>query len=78
MSKIEPIAMNVNRSAAEYLSVGRTSLYQLKSQNKIKYFKIGGCLRFRKVDLEEFVEQQVAKAKQGNKTTRMALTVKHT
>ena len=60
-SKIEPIAMNVNQ-AAEYLSIGRTSLYQLKSQNKIKYFKIGSCLRFRKVDLEEFVEQQVAKA----------------
>ena len=50
------------QEAAKYLSIGKTKLYELKSKNQIKYVKIDSSLRFRKVDLEEFVNKQIEKS----------------
>jgi excisionase family DNA binding protein len=50
------------QEAAKYLSIGKTKLYELKSKNRIKYVKIGKSLRFRKIDLEEFIDKQIAKS----------------
>ena len=50
------------QEAAKYLSIGKTKLYELKSKNRIKYVKIDSSLRFRKVDLEEFVNKQIDKS----------------
>ena len=36
--------------------------YELIDENKIKVIKIGKSLRFRKVDLEEFIDKQIAKS----------------
>ena len=41
--------------AAKTLRISRTKLYELKSQNRLKFVKIGHTLRFRPQDLEEFV-----------------------
>ena len=41
--------------AAKTLRISRTKLYELKSQNRLKFVKIGHALRFRPKDLEDFV-----------------------
>ena len=41
--------------AAKTLRISRTKLYELKSQHRLKFLKIGHALRFRPEDLEEFV-----------------------
>ena len=44
------------------LRIGRTYLHQLKSMNEIGYIKIGRRLRFRRKDLDEYIEKLAKKA----------------
>jgi len=43
--------------AAEQLRISKAHLYDLKARQKIRYVKIGRCLRFRMADLEAFVAE---------------------
>ena len=43
----------------EYLGISRPTLYRLISGRKIPFCKIGGVLRFRKDDIEKYVNDSV-------------------
>ncbi len=49
-------------SAAKYLSIKKSSLYQLCMRKKIPVVKIGNLNRFRKSDLDDFISQNVVEA----------------
>ncbi|MGW3494005.1 helix-turn-helix domain-containing protein [Streptomyces sp. NPDC001020] len=42
--------------AAEALSIGRSTVYELMAEGTLKYIKLGRTRRIRRVDLEAFVE----------------------
>ncbi len=66
--KIEKLHKNSNdglmdmESAAEYLSIKKSSLYQLCMRKQIAVVKIGRLNKFRKPDLDDFISQNVVKA----------------
>ncbi|MFF7371952.1 helix-turn-helix domain-containing protein [Streptomyces tricolor] len=41
--------------AAEALSIGRSTLYELMAEGVVKYIKLGRCRRIRRADLETYV-----------------------
>ncbi|WTO35919.1 helix-turn-helix domain-containing protein [Streptomyces achromogenes] len=41
--------------AAEALSIGRSTLYELMAKGVVKYIKLGRCRRIRRADLETYV-----------------------
>ena len=45
------------KQTSEYLGVKEATLYQWRSQGRIKYTKLHGCLRFDRLYLDEFVEE---------------------
>jgi excisionase family DNA binding protein len=53
-------ALLTAEEAAAYLTISRTYVYDLKGSGKLRHVKIGRCLRFRKIDLDAFIEAQLA------------------
>ncbi len=49
-------------SAAQYLGIKKSSLYQLCMRNQITRIKIGRLNKFRKSDLDNFINQNVVEA----------------
>ena len=49
-------------SAAKYLSIKKSSLYQHCMRKKITVVKIGRLNRFRKSDLNDFISQNIVEA----------------
>ncbi len=49
-------------SAAKYLCIKISSLYQLCMRKQITVVKIGRLNKFRKVDLDDFIKQNVVDA----------------
>ena len=49
-------------SAAKYLSIKISSLYQLCMRKQITVTKIGRLNKFRKADLDDFIKQNVVDA----------------
>ncbi len=49
-------------SAAEYLSIKKSSLYQITMRKQITVVKIGRLNRFRKSDLDDYISQNVLEA----------------
>ncbi|MFB7517427.1 helix-turn-helix domain-containing protein [Streptomyces sp. NPDC056144] len=45
------------QAAAEYLSLGRSTIYELMAANKLPYVKVGRIRRLRRVELDAFVAQ---------------------
>ncbi|BCM68490.1 MULTISPECIES: helix-turn-helix domain-containing protein [Streptomyces] len=45
--------------AAEALSIGRSTLYELMADGVVKYIKLGRCRRIRRADLEAYVANLV-------------------
>lgn len=43
--------------AAEYLSIKKSSIYQLTMKRAIPVIKVGRLVRFTKSDLDKFIEQ---------------------
>lgn len=41
----------------EYLGLSKPTLYRLVSERIIPFCKIGGSLRFRKIDIEKYIEK---------------------
>ena len=48
------------REVAEYLQVTERTLYRLAQQKKIPAFKVGNAWRFRREDLDRWIESQTA------------------
>lgn len=40
---------------AQMLQVSKHYIYQLKAERKIPFIKIGGCVRFRRSDVESWI-----------------------
>ena len=47
------------REAAEYLSISKLTLYALKGQGIIKFYKLGGSILVKVSELDEAVEKGV-------------------
>jgi len=47
------------RQASNYLNCRVKTVYQWVSQRKLKNIKLGGLLRFRQEDLDEFIQKNV-------------------
>jgi len=67
--KIEKLYKNNNddglldmESAAKYLCIKKSSLYQLCMRKRITVIKIGRLNKFRKTDLDDFIRQNVVDA----------------
>jgi excisionase family DNA binding protein len=52
------------QEVAEYLKLTEKTAYRLVSEGKLPGFKVGGSWRFKKVDLEEWIEKQKSKMEQ--------------
>lgn len=44
-------------TAAEYLSMPKSTLYQLKSKGHVPYHKVGCAIRFKRSDLDAHIEK---------------------
>ena len=54
------------KEVAEYLKLAEKTAYRLAAEGKLPGFKVGGSWRFRKVDVETWISNQMsAKQKQG-------------
>lgn len=49
-------------AAAAYLSVPRRYMYRLTSERRITYVKLGRMLRFRKADLDAYIDARLTRA----------------
>ena len=46
------------REVAEYLKLNEKTAYRFASEGKIPGFKVGGAWRFKKNDIEKWIEKQ--------------------
>jgi len=51
------------REVAEYLKLTEKTAYRLAAEGKIPGFKVGGAWRFRRGEIDKWIEQQSAEAK---------------
>jgi excisionase family DNA binding protein len=47
--------------AGEYLAVGRTTMYDLVAKGDLPTVKIRRCTRFKREDLEDYIESQTSR-----------------
>lgn len=47
------------KEVADYLKVTERTLYRLAQEGKIPAFKVGGSWRFRREDLERWIQNQI-------------------
>ena len=59
--------------AAAMLSLSRSTLYELMNRNQIKYIKIGRSTRFTQKQLDDFIQQIVAKAERRKKKSEFTV-----
>jgi len=48
------------KEVAEYLKLAEKTAYRLAAEGKLPGFKVGGSWRFKKEDLQQWIEQQKA------------------
>jgi excisionase family DNA binding protein len=53
------------REVAEYLKLAEKTTYRLAAEGKIPGFKVGGAWRFRKIDIDAWIEAKKAAARDG-------------
>lgn len=46
------------KQVAEYLQLAEKTAYRLAAEKKLPGFKVGGSWRFKRHDLEQWIEQQ--------------------
>jgi len=54
------------REVAEYLKLTEKTAYRLAADGTIPGFKVGGAWRFRKTDIDLWIEAKKAESKRGN------------
>ena len=55
------------KEVAEYLKLAEKTAYRLVAEGKLPGFKVGGSWRFRKFDIEEWINQQSISNKSQSK-----------
>ena len=73
MAAMEKLVFNVSdeiltiRQVAELLKINEKTTYKLASEGKIPGFKVGGSWRFRRSDLDRWIDEQrtASKAREG-------------
>jgi excisionase family DNA binding protein len=55
------------REVAEYLKLAEKTTYRLAAEGKIPGFKVGGAWRFRKVDIDAWIEAKKAATRDGGR-----------
>ena len=50
---------------AAYLKAGKRTVYRLAAEGKLPAFKLGGTWRFRRSDLDEWIESKLSKTDSG-------------
>lgn len=53
------------REVAAYLNVDDKTVYRLAKKGELPGFKVAGTWRFRKADIDEWIDQQKRAAKDG-------------
>ena len=48
------------KEVAEYLKLAEKTAYRLAAEGRLPGFKVGGSWRFKKEDLQQWIEQQKA------------------
>ena len=48
------------KNVAEYLKLAEKTAYRLAAEGKLPGFKVGGSWRFKKVDIESWIQNQKA------------------
>lgn len=56
------------QEAAEYLKVHPDTLFRWTSDGKVKYARLGNAIRFKKVDLDDFMERESVPAEKELRT----------
>lgn len=46
------------REVAEYLKINEKTAYRFAAEGKIPGFKVGGAWRFKRTDIEKWIEKQ--------------------
>lgn len=54
------------REVAEYLKLTEKTAYRLAADGTIPGFKVGGAWRFRKADIDLWIESKKSESKRGN------------
>lgn len=62
---------------AEALACSRSEVYALKDAGKLPFVKIGGMVRFRKEDIEEFIITNLVTSAEQAKTPLRLPRLKH-
>jgi excisionase family DNA binding protein len=52
------------KEVAEYLKLAEKTAYRLAAEGKLPGFKVGGSWRFKKVDIESWIEAKKASKKE--------------
>ena len=52
---------------ADYLRINKKTAYRLAADNKLPGFKVGGTWRFRRVDIEDWIEREASPKKDKKK-----------
>lgn len=60
--RVDPVLLDAE-AAAEYLAVNKRYLYRLTYEHRITHVKFGSLLRFRKSDLDAYIEQRLHRAR---------------
>ncbi|MCA9473537.1 MAG: helix-turn-helix domain-containing protein [Pseudomonadales bacterium] len=54
------------KEVAEYLKITEKTAYRLTAEGKIPGFKVGGAWRFRRTEIETWIENQSKKSSDSN------------
>ena len=54
------------KEVAEYLKITEKTTYRLTAEGKIPGFKVGGAWRFRRTEIETWIENQSKKSSDSN------------
>ena len=55
------------KEVAEYLKLAEKTAYRLAAEGKLPGFKVGGSWRFKRGEIETWIERQVEERKGGGK-----------
>ena len=52
------ISLYTSLETAKLLKISKTTLYRRVKKRKISFYKVGGALRFKEADIEEYLEKR--------------------
>ncbi|MBL8299348.1 MAG: helix-turn-helix domain-containing protein [Rhodanobacteraceae bacterium] len=64
MANVESEILTLEEVAA-YLKAGKRTVYRLASNGQIPAFKLGGTWRFRRAELDRWIDSRIVKCDEG-------------